>query len=224
VGLVLAMSFERTGLPCVLIHPSASAHMPCRSLLVRSLSSASALWRAGAGLCRPCSTPDCCCHTGVHGEVSSVSQASCQRRAPESVQGGWCWWSLQAGIATVLFHLQRGVVVCGDGTCGTSCRIRRTLACQCVVRRVFAGSAPADLARAPPRRGSWRLAVPPFRLDGPPSWQTEGPGFDGVGGHRTKCGTVDARGAVLILCDHLPSSQRLWVVGISRASVSAPAL
>jgi hypothetical protein len=28
-------------------------------------------------------------------------------------------------------------------------------------------------------------------------------------------GLFDARGAVLILCDHLPSSQRLWVVGVS---------
>jgi hypothetical protein len=28
-------------------------------------------------------------------------------------------------------------------------------------------------------------------------------------------GLFDARGAVLILCDHLPSTQRLWVVGVS---------
>jgi hypothetical protein len=45
-----------------------------------------------------------------------------------------------------------------------------------------------------------------------------------LGSHRYGMGLFDARGAVLILCDHLPSSQRLWVVGVSvQRLCSAPA-
>jgi hypothetical protein len=99
--------------------------------------------------------------------------------------------SLQADIATVLFHLQRGVVVCAVFDAR---RVARLVAFVThwhvgVSAVVFAGSAPADLARALLVRSgvAFGNTVPPFDKMAP-SCKAEGPGFRW--GATVRCGTV----------------------------------
>jgi hypothetical protein len=102
VGLVLAMSFERTGLPCADPLSPASAHS--LSLTVGEVLVECVCTLACRDLVfRP--TPDCCCHTGVHGEVFFRFPGVLKART-RGASGG-CVGVAASRASPVLFHLQR---------------------------------------------------------------------------------------------------------------------
>jgi hypothetical protein len=152
-------------------------------------------------------------------EVSSVSQASARRRAPEAsgcVVGVAASRHRHCSVSS-----SEGVVVCAVVDARRVVRLVAfvALACRCVVRRVFCWQRASRSRTCTSSGVAWHSAGgfrPSIRW---PSCQGEGPAIV-LGSHRG-VGLFDARGAVLILCDHLPSSQRLWVV--SPCLCSAPA-